>query len=151
MNQIIAFSLDQQVYALPLNNVMRVIHAVEITNLPKSPDIISGIINVKGQIIPVVNVRKRFGLTTRELSPDDQMIIAYTRKRQIALLVDQVSGIQNISSQQLVNTKETMPYAEYIGGVAKIEDDLILIYDLEQFLNLNEEMELEQAIKKIYQ
>lgn len=150
MDQIIVFSLDQQGYALPLNNVARVIHAVEITDLPKSPDIISGIINVKGQIIPVVDVRKRFGFTSRELSPDDQMIIAYTRKRQIALLVDQVSGIQKVSSTQLVNTKETMPYAEYIGGVAKIEDDLILIYDLEQFLNLNEEMELEQAISKIY-
>lgn len=150
MNKIIVFSLDQQAYALPLNTVLRVIHAVEITKLPKSPDIISGIINVKGQIIPVVDVRKRFGLTTRELSPDDQLIIANTSKRQIALLVDQVSGIQTVSSQQLVITKETLPYAEYLDGVVKIEDDLILIYDLEQFLNLNEEMELGQAISKLY-
>jgi purine-binding chemotaxis protein CheW len=147
MEQLIVFTLDQKLYALPLKTVKRVIHAVEITNLPKSPDIIAGIINVKGHIIPVVNVRKRFGLTSRELIPDDQLIIADTEKRQVALLIDQVSGIQNITSRQEVNTKEILPFAEYIRGVVKIEDELILIYDLEQFLNLHEEMELEQALE----
>ena len=148
MEQLVIFTLDYQAYALPLNSVVRVIHAVEITNLPKAPDIISGIINVKGQIIPVVDVRKRFGLTSRELIPEDQLIIADTGKRQVALLVDQVSGIQTISSRQQVDTKETLPFAEYISGVVKIDDELILIYDVEQFLNLHEEMELEQALTK---
>jgi len=148
MEQLVVFTLDHQDYALPLNSVVRVIHAVEITNLPKAPNIISGIINVKGQIIPVVDIRKRFGLTPRELNPDDQLIIADTRKRQVALLVDQVNGIQNISSRQQIDTKEIMPFAEYIMGVVKIENELILIYDLEQFLNLNEELELERALSK---
>lgn len=146
MDQIVVFSLDKQAYALPLNNVVRVIHAVEIKHLPKAPQFISGIINVKGQIIPVVDIRKRFGLASRELIPDDQLIIADTGKRQVALLVDHVSGIQNISSGQQVITKESLPYAEYIRGLVKIEDELILIYDFEQFLNLNEEMELERAL-----
>ena len=148
MEQLVIFTLDYQAYALPLNCVVRVIHAVEITNLPKATDIISGIINVKGQIVPVVDIRKRFGFTSRELIPEDQLIIADTGKRQVALLVDQVSGIQTISSRQQVDTKETMPFAEYIRGVVKIEDELILIYDLEQFLNLHEEMELERALTK---
>lgn len=148
MEQLVVFTLDEQGYALPLETVVRVIHAVEITNLPKAPHIISGIINVKGQIIPVVDIRKRFGLTPRELIPDDQLIIADTGKRLVALLVGQVSGIQNITSRQQVDTKETMPFAEYIKGVVKIENELILIYDLEQFLNLHEEMELERALSK---
>ena len=148
MEQLVVFTLGEQGYALPLNTVVRVVHAVEITLLPKAPPVISGIINVKGQIIPVVDIRKRFGLTPRELIPDDQLIIADTGKRQVALLVDQVSGVQNISSRQQVDTKETMPFAEYIRGVVKIEDELILIYDMEQFLNLHEEMELERALTK---
>lgn len=147
MEQLVVFTLGEQGYALPLNTVVRVVHAVEITLLPKAPPVISGIINVKGQIIPVVDIRKRFGLTPRELIPDDQLIIADTGKRQVALLVDQVRGIENITSRQQVDTKKTMPFAEYIKGIVKIENELILIYDLEQFLNLHEEMELERALK----
>lgn len=147
MDQIVVFTLDQRLYALTLNTVVRVIHAVEITNLPKAPEIISGIINVKGLIIPVVDVRKRFGLTSRELIPDDQLIIADTGKRQVALWVDTVTGIQDITPRQQINTKETLPFAEYINGVVKVEDDLILIYNLEQFLNLDEELELELALE----
>lgn len=146
INQIVVFTIDELFYALPLYSVVRVVHIVEITTLPKAPDIISGIINVAGRIIPVIDVRKRFGLASREINPDDQLVITDTGKRQIALLIDKVAGIKDIEPWQYVNTKETLPFAEYISGVAKIEDDLILIYDLEQFLNLNEEMELEKAL-----
>lgn len=148
MEQLVVFTLDQQEVALPLGSVIRVMHAVQIKSLPKSPEIISGIINVKGEIIPVVDIRKRFGATSRELIPDDQLIIADTGKRKVALMVDQVNGIKSITSRQHENTKETLPYAEYIKGVVKTEDEMILIYDLEQFLNLEEEMELEQALTK---
>lgn len=146
MDQIVVFTLDEMVYALPLNTVNRIIHAVEIRKLPKAPDIIAGIINVHGQIIPVINVRKRFGLTTREISLGDQLIIADTGKRHVALWVDTVTGVQNIQAQQHINITETLPYARYINGVVKVEDDLILIYDLEQFLNLEEETMLEKAL-----
>ena len=147
MDEIVVFTLDELKYALPLSTVVRVIHAVEIRNLPKAPAIVAGIINVNGQIIPVINVRKRFGLTTREIELDDQLIIADTGKRQVALWVDTVSGVQNIQAQQHVNTTETLPYAQFIKGVVKVEDDLILIYDLEQFLNLEEESQLEKALE----
>ena len=148
INQIVVFTIDDLLYALPLSTVIRVIHVVEITQLPKAPEIISGIINVKGQIIPVIDVRKRFGMASREISPDDQMILADTGKRQVAILVDTVTGIKDITPRQHVEIKETLPFAEYIKGVAKIEEELILIYDLEQFLNLNEEKELVQALSK---
>lgn len=147
MDELVVFKLDEMKYALPLKSVIRVIHAVEITGLPKAPQIVSGIINVQGQIIPVIDVRKRFGQDSREMVPGDQLILADTGKRQVALWVDSVAGTQQIGDWQQVDTKETMPFAEYIRGVVKIEDELILIYDLEQFLNLKEEMELERALK----
>ena len=146
MDQIVIFTLDELKYALALSSVIRVIHAVEIRNLPKAPAIVAGIINVNGQIIPVINVRTRFGFTSREMELDDQLIMADTGKRQVALWVDTVSGIQNIQAHQHVNTTETLPYAQFINGVLKVEDDLILIYDLEQFLDLEEESQLEEAL-----
>ena len=148
MDQIVTFSLDQRLYALPLNSVVRVIHAVYISSLPKAPDIICGIINVKGQIIPVVDIRKRFGLASREIDRDDQLIIANTGKRTIAMIVDEVNEILEIGAKQQVSTTDGMPFAGYIGGIAKIQDELVLIYDLEQFLNLDEERELDMALTK---
>ena len=146
-DQILIFTLDELAYALLLPAVVRVIHAMEIRPLPKAPEIISGIINVKGQIIPVADIRKRFGLVTREIDPDDRIIIADTGKRKVALFADTVTGIKVLETGQLVNSKETLPYAGYIRGVAKVDNELILIYDLEQFLSLDEEMVLEQALK----
>jgi len=146
-DQIVVFTIDEQFYALPLPAVVKVIHAVEIRHLPEAPEIITGIINVKGRIIPVADIRKRFGLPAHEIDPDDRLIIADTGKRQVAILVDTVTGIRDLAPRQMAVTKETLPFAEHLRGVAKIDDELILIYDLEQFLSLDEEKELEQALK----
>jgi len=146
-DQILVFTLDELAYALPLPTVVRVIHAVEVRRLPKAPEIISGIINVQGQIIPVADIRKRFGLVAHEIEPDNRLIIADTGKKQIAILVDTVTGIRDLSSRQLTIAKETLPFAEHIMGVAKVDDGLVLIYDLDRFLSLDEEKELEQALK----
>lgn len=148
MEQIVVFTLDEQVYGLPLNKVERVIHAIEITRLPKSPEIVSGIINVNGRILPVIDVRKRFGLASHEINMDDQLILADSGKRQVALIVDSVTNVQTIESYQHISTKETLPFAAYIGGIVKLDTELILIYDLEQFLNLDEEKQLEEALAK---
>ena len=145
-DQIIMFTLDELLYALPLPAVVKVIHAIEIRHLPKAPEIISGIINVKGQIIPVVDFRKRFGLAAREIYPDDRLIIADSGKREVAILVDTVTGIRDLAPGQQKQAKEALPFAEHLRGVAKIDDELILIYDLEQFLSLDEEKELEHAL-----
>jgi purine-binding chemotaxis protein CheW len=146
IRKILIFTLDGFVYALPIGNVIRVIHALEIRELPKAPEVISGIINVGGQIIPVVDMRKRFGMAKREIIPDDNFILADTGKRHIALWIDEVTGIKEIEPGKYSETKEALPYVEYIQGVARIEENIILIYDLEQCLNMKEEMELEKAL-----
>lgn len=146
LEKVIIFTLDTLLYALPLQNVIRVIHAVEIRELPKAPDFIPGIINVKGEIIPVVDMRKRFGMEVREIIPDDNFILADTGKRHVALWIDEVTGVKEIVPGKYSDTKEVLSYVEFIKGVAKIEEDIILIYDLEQCLNLKEEMELEKAL-----
>jgi purine-binding chemotaxis protein CheW len=145
--QILVFTLDEQPYALSLHSVVKVIHAIEIRHLPNAPEIIAGIINVKGQIIPVADIRKRFGLIAHEIDPDDRLIIADTGKRQVAIQVDSVTGIGDLESGQQKQVKEMLPFAEHLRGVAKIDNELILIYDLEQFLNLEEENVLDQALK----
>jgi purine-binding chemotaxis protein CheW len=145
--QIVIFTLDGLNYALPLQSVLRVIHAVEITFLPNAPEIIPGVINVQGRIIPVIDIRKRFGLPEREIGLEDRMIIADTGKRQVVLSADTVPGFIELSDRQMVVTSDLLQFGGNLKGIAKMEDGLILIYDLEKFLSLDEEYALEQAIK----
>ena len=79
-DQILVFTLDELSYALSLSIVVRVIHSMEIRHLPKAPENILGIINVKGRIIPVADIRKYFGLMAHEIDQDDQLIITDTEK-----------------------------------------------------------------------
>jgi purine-binding chemotaxis protein CheW len=145
---LMVFELDGQRYALHLPVVERVVRAVEITRLPKAPGIVLGVINVQGRIIPVVDVRKRFGLPLREMTVDDHIIVARTLTRSVAMVVDVVSGIAEYSETELVPKEKILPGIEHIRGVAKLGDGLVLIHDLEQFLSLEEQRSLDEALAK---
>ena len=148
MRDIVIFSLDEPRYALPLSLVERVVRIVEITPLPKATDIVMGVINMHGQIIPVINVRRRFLLPEREIRLEDQLIIARTPRRLVALVADSVSGVHNLEERELVIAKQELPYAGYIEGVVKVEQGLFLICDLDQFLSLEEEKSLDTALSE---
>jgi purine-binding chemotaxis protein CheW len=147
--QLIVFNLDEQRYALHPSAVERIVRAVEVTALPKAPEIVIGVVNVQGRIIPVVNIRKRFRLPEREISLSDQLIIARTSKRTVALVADAMSGVVECSDQQVITAEKILAGMEYIEGVAKLESGRILIHDLNEFLSLEEEKALDDAMKKI--
>ncbi|MCJ7626351.1 MAG: chemotaxis protein CheW, partial [Anaerolineaceae bacterium] len=142
--QLLVFTLDEQSYALYLSVVERVVRAVEITRLPKAPEFILGVIDVQGQIIPVIDVCQRLQLPARELDVDDQFIIAHTSRRRVALVVDSVVDVGQIEDRELVNAEQVLPSEEYvhgreyIHGIAKLENGLVLICDLDQFLSIEE-------------
>ena len=147
MNQYVVFTLDDRRYALPLHVVDRAVRAVEATPLPKAPDIVLGVIDVQGEVIPVVNVRKRFGLPGREIDVDDQLIIARTPTRTVALVVDAVVGVVERSDQEVVAADKIVAGLAYIDGVAKGDEGLALVYNLEKFLSLEEEEALNGAVR----
>ena len=147
--EFVVFSLDEQRYALNLSVVKTTVRAVEVTPLPKAPDIVVGVINVKGQIIPVVNVRQRFDLPEREMELSDRLIIAITSRRTVALLADAVMGVVELGAQQVVATEEVLPGVEYVEGVLKLPDGLVLIHDLDSFLSLDEESTLNAAMAEL--
>jgi len=145
-NQVVLFTMDEPRYAINLSSVERVVRAVEITLLPKAPEIILGVINVQGRIIPVIDVRKRFRMPSREIRLEDRFIIVRTSRRTVALVVDSVSGILELTDSELVSAEKSLPFAEHIQGVAMTKDDIVLIYDLERFLSLDEEKMLDDAL-----
>jgi purine-binding chemotaxis protein CheW len=148
-NQIVVFVLDEQHYALLLSAVEQVVRAVEITLLPKAPAVVLGVINVHGQVVPVVDARKRFRLPERAMDLNDRFIIAHTSRWPIALVADSVVEIKELAEQEMMETEETLPFAAYLRGVAKVEGDLVLIYDLDEFFSLDEECGLDAALSEV--
>jgi purine-binding chemotaxis protein CheW len=144
---LVVFDLGDRRYGLPLHTVDRVVRAVHITPLPQAPDVIRGIVNVAGTVIAVANIGHRFGLPERELGLSDQIIIAHTSRRPIALLVEAVSGVLACTEQDSIAARRILPGMEWIAGVVKLADGLILIHDLDSFLSLEEETELDEAIE----
>jgi len=146
---IVVFTLDEPRYALYLSVVERVVRAVEITPLPRVPEVVLGVINVQGRVLPVLNIRKRFRLPEREMKPDDRFIIAWTANRQVVLVVDSVAGVHELTRTEMVSAKEALPFAHYLKGVAKLENNLVLIHDLNQFLTLDEENALDATLSRV--
>jgi purine-binding chemotaxis protein CheW len=145
---LLVFTLDEKRYALYLYAVERVVRIPAITSLPKSPDIVLGIINMRGRVIPVVDTRRRFRLREREIGLSDQLIIAHTATRAVALVADAVTGVIE-SKGRTVPARSIVPGMKYVEGVVKLEDGIVLIHDLKRFLSLEEEKVLDDAMSEV--
>ncbi len=141
------FSLDGQRYALALDSVKRVIRTVAITPLPKAPPIVLGIVDLGGAVIPVINIRERFGHRPRTITLSDHLIVAATAKRTVALLVDETNGVFDSSPDEYASAGDILPGLELIDGAVKRVDGLILIHDLERLLSLEEGQAIDRALK----
>jgi len=140
------FSLAGQCYGLRFDIVDRVLRAVAILALPHAPPIIRGVINVRGKIIPVADIRARFDLPVHGLSTRDQFIIAHTRRRMVALLVDDIGEIVDCPIDAVSPADQILPDLPYVSGVAKLPDGAVIIHDIDGFLSLEEEAQLENAL-----
>jgi|APSaa5957512622_1039677.scaffolds.fasta_scaffold30496_2 purine-binding chemotaxis protein CheW len=145
--KILLFTLDEPRYALNLSAVERVVRSVEIIPLPKAPQCVLGVINVQGEIIPVVDIRPRLGLPRREVSLGNQFILAHTSRQRVALVADSVTGIRQLAEGEMVTTDQALPGAQYIHGLAKLDEGIVLICDLDQFLVFDDELKLEAVLE----
>jgi purine-binding chemotaxis protein CheW len=105
-HQLVVFTMDEQRYALQLAAVERVVRMVEVTLLPQAPQIVLGVINAQGRIIPVVDIRRRFRLPARDIRLSDHLLIARTARRTVALALDAVTGIVEGSAQAVITAEE---------------------------------------------
>ncbi len=145
-SKIFSFILGELRFALYLSAVEKIYRMVEITPLPKAPAIVLGLINLKGRIVPVVNVRRRFCLPDREAELSDKLIIAHTSRRPVALAVDDIGGVLEITEEEIIGVRTILPAAKYLAGVVKLADGMIFIHDLDTFLSLEEEQLLDEAL-----
>lgn len=146
LTQLVVFSLGEQRHALPLGTVERIVRAVEVTPLPDAPEIVLGVMDMAGRVLPVLSLRRRFGMPEREVSPENQFLIAWTGHRTVALVVDEAQGVIERPDTEIVGADQIVPGLEHIQGVVKLEDGLVLICDLGKFLSLGEARDLADAM-----
>lgn len=148
LTQFVVFRLDEERYAAPLAVVERIVRAVEVTPLPKAPAIVLGVIDFEGRVLPVLNIRRRFGLPDKEIRPTDQFLMAQTAQRMVVLVIDHAQGVIELPSTEIVGPVEIVPGLEQIQGVIKLDDGLAVIHDLEKFLSLDEARSLDEAMRQ---
>jgi len=145
--EILLFTLEEQRYALPLEDVRELVRAVRITPLPRAPAVVEGLFNLRGELIPVLDMRRRFRLPERRLRPSDHFIIAQAGPRPVALRVDRAEGLLPLDAQLLDATPRELPGVGYVAGVLKLPDGLVLLHDLRTFLSAAEALELDTALE----
>lgn len=133
--QLVTFRLGSEEYALDILKVQEINRMVEITSIPNAPPYVEGVINLRGKVIPVVNLRKKFGLDSKERDSQARIIVVDVGTT-VGLIVDSVSEVLRISS----DTVEPPPpmtatgSSEYIKGVGKLSDRLLILLDIEKLL-----------------
>lgn len=147
-NRILVFTLDGQSYGLPLDAVERVVRMVEITPLPGAPPFIRGVINFQGEVIPVLDLRLRFGLPERAIELDDQLIITTAAGRKRALLADTTCGVRECTEESFTETADILPDLPFFSGVTKSPDGLILLHDLDSLLSPHEAQTLDDTLQQ---
>lgn len=145
----VVFRLDADRYALPLVVTERVLPMVAVSPLPKAPDVALGVVNVHGTVLPVIDLRRRFGRPRRDPGVDGHLLVARTRRRRLVLAVDEVEGIVQIAPGDVAAPAALVPGLGYLAGVAARPDGLVLIHDVDTLLALDEEARLDMGLGEV--
>lgn len=138
--QLVTFRLGNEEYSLDILSVQEIIRHMELTRVPKAPQFVDGVINLRGRVIPVLDLRKRFGLSADENTEDTRIIVVDISDKTVGFKVDAVSEVLRLPA----DTVEPPPSivtdvdSEYIKGVGKIDGRLIILLDVTKILNSTE-------------
>jgi purine-binding chemotaxis protein CheW len=144
--QALLFELVEQRFALALSDVIELTRACAVQALPKAPDVVMGAVNLRGQVVPVLDLRRRLGLPHKALEPSDSFVFARIAERSVALRVDRLLGIEELSITPIQEASNLPARLAYVSGVATVADGVVFIYDLEQFLSGAEVAVLDRAL-----
>src|SRR5574337_717726 len=144
---LVVFDIEGQRYALPLDDVEWVVPMVAVSPLPKAPAVAVGVINLHGKIIPVLDVRRRFGLPSRDYGLTAHLLVARTIRRSLALPVDAVLGVRNVATETVMPPDGVLPGIGHVTGIAALADGLLFIHNLETCLSLDDERRLTDALE----
>jgi purine-binding chemotaxis protein CheW len=142
--QLVSFAIGDEEFGVEILKVQEINRMISVTQVPNSPHYVDGVINLRGKVIPIIDLRTRIGMPRKEHDKDTRIIVVDLEGKNVGFVVDSVSEVLRIPS----NVTEPPPVlasgveSSYITSVAKLEDRLIILLDLEKVLSTEEKLEL---------
>ncbi len=135
-SQFVAFEVDRQRYAFRIEQIQEIVILDQVTRTPQTADCIEGVSNLRGTIIPIVNLRSRMGLQPKPADDQTRAIIVNVGQRMIGCTVDAVTQVIRIADQAVQPAPSTLAVAgDYISGFAKMDDGLVILLNVDQLLD----------------
>lgn len=139
-SQFIGFRLGDEDYAVAITKIQEIILMKPITRLPQAPGSIEGLINLRGSVIPVVNLRKRFGLPARKFDDETRTVVVNTHEKTVGCIVDEVTQVMKITADlvQPVPVSVSALSRRYLAGIARLDERLLIILDIDKLFDPSE-------------
>jgi purine-binding chemotaxis protein CheW len=136
----LTFQLGEGHYGLEILKVREIIGLIEITAVPRTPDYVKGVINLRGKVIPVVDLRLKFSMNEVEATEETCIIVAHVGEREIGVLVDQVSEVQDIAGGEIEDSPSFGDdvATDFILGMGKVGERVTILLDINQVLMASE-------------
>jgi len=145
--QLVSFVVENEEFGVDILKVQEIIRTVDITRVPKSPDFVEGVINLRGKIVPVIDLRKRFGIGKKDRDNETRIIVVELTDKVVGFLVDKVKEVIRVEKSIIEPPPEltTNIDSSYITGVAKLQDRLLILLDLDRVLSSSEQEHLSEV------
>ena len=142
--QVVTFALGSEEYGVDIAQVQEINRMVTITHVPRAPQFMEGVINLRGQLIPIIDLRSRFGMERSERTKNTRIVVTEIGSKRIGMVVDSVSEVLRIPVEQIEDAPDLVAGVdtEYIRGVGKMGDRLIIMLDLGRVISGTEKLEL---------
>ncbi len=140
--QVVGFMLGNEHYGLDIMGVEEIIRLVDITPVPRAPSFVEGIINLRGRIIPVVDLRKRLKMPTGGKDDTSRIIIMKVDTRRLGFIVDKVEEVLHIPEENVESAPGMSANNKYVDGVARINNKMVIILDVIKIFTPDEHMQL---------
>ena len=143
--QLVSFRLGQEEYGIEITKVQEIILLGDITRVPQTPDYIKGLINLRNMVIPIVDLRLRFGLPESEPTDETRIMVINIHGKTIGIIVDAVSEVLRVALDQIAPPPPTVAGLgrEYLTGLARLEERLLILLDIDYLLTDEETLNLE--------
>jgi purine-binding chemotaxis protein CheW len=151
LTQLISFLVGDEEYGLDILRVKEVIRVRAITRLPRAPSFVKGIINLRGDVIPIIDLRDKFGLEHREYTAMTRVIVVDVDNRLVGMVVDAASQVVRVPADHIDPPPPIVGglSAEFIKGVGKLEERLIILLNIDRILSSEEKVELERLERTV--
>jgi len=148
MPAFLLFTLDDRRFALPVAQAREALPAMAMAPLAGAPGVVEGVVDVRGAVVPVLDLRARFGLPPRPLSADDHLVLAEAGARLVALRVDRATDVVALDDAELLAARADDPALRHLAGVLRLPDGLALLADVDAFLTQGEAEALAAALAR---